>query len=203
MARIIQELSGENPRALTTLKSAPPATQDSLTTMLATQYISYVKSTAFTVTNRELRDFFSAMSTKPGSEKVLTEFFIEFIKEALSDEMPAITRDIKPSQIAGLVMKHYKSGPKEDLTVRTLRTIKTSGVPGRTLISGENTLFGLPDEKFCVPPVIEDISFGDIINKICNPGLQADAEKLHFLLHLLYTLEHLESAPAAAPAAAT
>jgi hypothetical protein len=198
VANIIQELSSTPENALKSITDASPELRDTLIALLSLQYAAYIRSVSNIETNNNERDFISTMSNKPEAADIYTGFFRDFISVVTTRESPTINSRITAGALAGIIFKQYKEGGAVALTRRVLTTIKTTGSVTRSTLEGTNTLFGLPDEQYTTHPLIEDITFGDIINRICNPALADSAEKLHFLLHLLYKLEHT-TAPETAP----
>lgn len=198
VASIIQELSSTPENALKSITNASPELRDTLIALLALQYAAYIRSVSNIETNNNERDFISTMSNKPEAADIYTGFFRDFISVVTTRESPTINSRITAGALAGIIFKQYKEGGAVALTSRVLTTIKTTGIVTRSTLEGTNTLFGLPDEQYTTHPLIEDITFGDIINRICNPALADSGEKLHFLLHLLYKLEH-STAPETVP----
>jgi hypothetical protein len=188
VAMIIQNLLTDD-SALRTVTTAPDSsTKTRLIELLATQYAAYINSVSFTTTNRETRDSFSAMSKKPTIVEMIS-FFKEFLTEINTTPDSRLTPSITPGKLAGIIYKQCKSSGIANITDRILEmtTAAPPGRPART-VADDRDKYGLPDAIYDTVDLGNKVTFGGIYTAIGK-----DAEKLHFLLHLLYTLEHPET----------
>lgn len=190
VAQIINTLLVDDSALVPIRTIADDNTKKSFIKLLAFQYTAYVNSLAYSTTNRKLRDTFSAMSAML-SEDTLITFFDEFLTTILTEGPdPRISADTTNGVLTGIIFRECKNGRENisDKILRKLSDVSKLSRPVRIPDTTVSQLYGFPDPAFTVPPLIEGVTFGSLLRALSVS--QTSAETLHFLIHLLYTLEH-------------